>query len=69
MTWLWSQWQDFALGLAAMFWAGVGWRVIRAYWENWRQQLAITCGLLAGLSAILAVSWAAHLGEKYGWLP
>ncbi len=65
MTWLIQQWQDFALGLAVLFWVLVALRVVAAFFSNWRASAATLCGQLALLCAIVAGLWAAHLMDKW----
>lgn len=67
MNWLWSQWQDFAFGCAILFAGYVAIGLARWAWTAPRAFAAKLCGELALLCGILAVLWAAHLGEKHQW--
>lgn len=59
MTWLWHQFQDFALGIAAVFWIGVLLHLAIWSWRAPRQLGAVLCGELALLCAIVGLLWAA----------
>ncbi len=69
MIWLWQQFQDFALGVALLFWAWVVLQVFAYARVAPRPAARIACGLAAYAFSLLAVLWAAHLGDKYQWLP
>ena len=64
-SWLWSQFQDFALGIALISGAtaliGLGGMLL----TEPRQTAAKLCGSLAWFFTLLAVLWAARLSDKY----
>jgi hypothetical protein len=67
--WIWKQYQDFALGLAGIFWVMIAMKVVVAFIKDWRASAAALCGQLALVSAIVAGLWAAHLSDKWSLLP
>jgi hypothetical protein len=67
--WLLQQWQDFALGVAVIFWMWVAVKVVVAFIKDWRASAAALCGQLALASAIVAGLWTAHLSDKWSLLP
>ena len=66
--WLW-QLQNFALGIAVIFWMWVALKVVVAFINDWRASAAALCGQLALASAIVAGLWVAHLSDKWSLLP
>jgi hypothetical protein len=42
--------------------------LVVAFLQRPRAMTAKLCGELALFFALLAILWAAHLGDKYGWL-
>ena len=66
MSWLWSQFQVFALGVAFIFWGAVCIGAVRWAYVDPRGFGAKACGSLAWFFFLLAVLWLAHLSDKYG---
>ncbi len=65
MSWLWPQYQHFALGIGLMFWVWVLIQIVRNSYVAPRAAARTACGVAAGVFTLLALLWAAHLGDKY----
>jgi hypothetical protein len=67
MTWLYSQFQDFAFGLALVCGVMVAVGLVRWAVEDPRGFAHKLFGQLAWASALLAILWAVVVGEHRGW--
>jgi cell division protein FtsW (lipid II flippase) len=65
VSYLWHQFGDLALVIAAVFWAWVIWRIIVWAKRSPRQFARTLCTELALLFGVLALLWAAHLSDKW----
>lgn len=65
MAWLYQQFNDFAFGIAVIFWASAIIGLVRMFVTEPRQTAAKLCGSLAWFFTLLAILWAAHLSDKY----
>lgn len=63
--WVWEQWKDFALGIAAIFWIFAIVGMAKYAWEDPREWLRTILGGLAIVFGTLALLWAGHLADKY----
>lgn len=61
MSWLWQQWQDFALACAIIFGAYLAICLMRWAYTDPRGFAAKLCGELALLFGLLALLWGAHI--------
>ncbi len=57
MTWLWSQWQDFALGCAGLFGLYIIVQIIDWARRDWHSLARVLCGELALVFALLVLLW------------
>jgi hypothetical protein len=67
MTWLWSQFQDFAFGIALIGGGAIAIGLVRQAATDPRDFAYKWLGQLAWASAILAILWAVVVGEHRGW--
>jgi len=60
-----QQFQDFALGIALIFWGIALIGLVRMFRDEPRQTAAKLSGSLAWFFTLLAILWTAHLSDKY----
>ena len=59
MIWLQQQFEDFALGIAVIFWGFALIGLVRMFWTEPRQTAAKLCGSLAWFFTLLTILWVA----------